>query len=76
MEEAIKRFYEVSIYHVEDLTRKQHSKVFCKQVKNIDITKKTILVCLRKVKKFGSFDVVLIRQDPPFNMKYITATYL
>ena len=27
-------------------------------------------------KKFGDFDVVLIRQDPPFNMKYITATYL
>ncbi len=24
----------------------------------------------------GDFDVVLIRQDPPFNMKYITATYL
>ena len=24
----------------------------------------------------SSFDVVLIRQDPPFNMKYITATYL
>ena len=32
---------------------------------------------LSKVKKsLDSFDIVLIRQDPPFNMKYLTATYL
>ena len=43
MEEAIKRFYKVSIYHVEDLTLENNTpKVFCKQVKNIDITKKKL----------------------------------
>ena len=32
---------------------------------------------LSKIKKknLDSFDIVLIRQDPPFNMKYLTATY-
>ena len=78
MEEAIKRFYKVSIYHVEDLTLENNTpKVFCKQVKNIDITKKNYISLSEESKKsLSSFDVVLIRQDPPFNMKYITATYL
>jgi glutathione synthase len=26
--------------------------------------------------KLDSFDIVLVRQDPPFNMNYITATYI
>ena len=30
----------------------------------------------KKTKTLQSFDVILIRQDPPFNMKYLTATYL
>ena len=78
MEEAIKRFYKVSIYQVEDLTLENNTpKVFCKQVKNIDITKKNYISLSEESKKsLSSFDVVLIRQDPPFNMKYITATYL
>ena len=52
-------------------------KSFCKQVKNINITKKRCIFLSEESKKsLSSFDVVLIRQDPPFNMKYITATYL
>ena len=29
-----------------------------------------------KILKLSSFDVILMRQDPPFNMSYITATHL
>jgi glutathione synthase len=39
---------------------------------------KTKFFSLKKIKKMNlnSMDVVLVRQDPPFNMNYITATYL
>ena len=41
MEEAIKRLYKVSIYGVDDLTLENNNpKVFCKEVKDIDVTKK------------------------------------
>ena len=78
MEEAIKRLHKVSIYNVDDLTLENNTpKVFCKEVKDIDITKTDYISLSEENKKsLSSFDVVLIRQDPPFNMKYITATYL
>ena len=51
MEEAIKRLYKVYIYTVDDLTLENNKpKVFCKEVKNIDIKKQTILTCLKKKK--------------------------
>ena len=41
-------------------------------------SKKNFFFTLQAKQKvnLSSFDVVLIRQDPPFNMNYITATYL
>ena len=77
IEEAIKKLHEVYIYTVDDLTLDDNRpKVLCKEVKNIDI-KKNNFMKLSKIKKknLDSFDIVLIRQDPPFNMKYLTATY-
>ena len=70
MEEALKRLYKVSIYNVEDLTLENNTpKVFCKQVKDIDITKTNYISLSEESKKsLSSFDVVLIRQDPPFNI--------
>ena len=61
-----------------NLTLENNSpKVFCKEVKDIDITKTNYISLSEEHKKsLSSFDIVLIRQDPPFNMKYITATYL
>ena len=44
MEEAIKRLYKVSIYSVENLTLENNNpKVFCKEVKDIDIAKKNFI---------------------------------
>ena len=52
MEEAIKRLYKVSVYSVDDLTLENNNpKVFCKEVKDIDVTKKTLLVYPKKKKK-------------------------
>ena len=78
IEEAIKKLHEVCIYTVDDLTLDNNKlKVLCKEIKTIDI-KKDNFMKLSKIKKknLDSFDIVLIRQDPPFNMKYLTATYL
>ncbi len=78
IEAAIKKSYKVHIYTVDDLTlEKNDLKVFCKEVKDIDINKiDFIKLSEKKRKSLKSFDVILIRQDPPFNMKYLTATYL
>ena len=78
IEAAIKKSYKVHIYTVDDLTLENNDlKVFCKEVKDIDINKiDFIKLSEKKRKTLKSFDVILIRQDPPFNMKYLTATYL
>jgi glutathione synthase len=78
IEAAIKKSYKVHIYTVDDLTLENNDlRVFCKEVKGIDINKIDFLkLSEKKTKTLQSFDVILIRQDPPFNMKYLTATYL
>mgnify|MGYP001414498927 CR=1 FL=1 len=78
IEEAIKKSYKVHIYTVDDLTLENNNLVvFCKEVKDIDINNKDFITLSEKKRKnLRSFDVILIRQDPPFNMKYLTATYL
>ena len=38
--------------------------------------KKHFIMVKKKVLKLSSFDVILMRQDPPFDMSYITATHL
>ncbi|RPH03821.1 MAG: glutathione synthase [Alphaproteobacteria bacterium TMED93] len=78
IEAAIEKSYKVYIYTVDDLTLENNDlKAFCKEVKDIDINKiDFIKLSEKKRKTLKSFDVILIRQDPPFNMKYLTATYL
>ena len=78
IEEALKKKYKVHIYTVADLTLENNNPIVCcREVKGIDINKKNfITLSEEKRKKLNSFDVVLIRQDPPYNMKYLTATYI
>ena len=78
IEEALKKLYKVHIYTVDDLTLENNNPVvFCREVKSLDIKRKDFLILSEKKRKnLNSFNVVLIRQDPPFNMKYLTATYL
>ena len=78
IEEALKRKYRVHIYTVDDLSLRDNLPIaICREVKSVDIKKKDFLELSNTSKKpLSSFSVILIRQDPPYNMKYLTATYL
>ena len=78
IEEAMKRKFSVFIYTVESLYFENNKlKAAATQVQNINIKREKFLKldksCIIDLK---SFEFILIRQDPPFNMQYITATYL
>ena len=78
IEEALKKKFSIFIYSVENLYLEDNNvkaianKVVKIEVKNSDFMKieKDAVINL----KF--FDFILVRQDPPFDMQYITATYL
>ena len=76
--EAKKRGFEVFFYSPNDLIYK-NSLVYAK-AKNLDLGlkngKEIFSYGKEKVHKLSTLDVILMRQDPPFNMSYITATHL
>ena len=52
-------------------------KAFANKVIEINIKKDNFLKLEKpKIINLNTFEFILIRQDPPFNMQYITATYL
>ena len=76
--EALKRGFEVYFYSASDLTYKNgfvyaNTKILDLAFKNGN---EKFFYGKEKVLKLSYFDVVLMRQDPPFNMSYITATHL
>ena len=76
--EAIKRGFELYFYSPSDLIYKNNN-VYAK-AKILDLAyengKETYNYGKIKVLKLSSLDVILMRQDPPFNMSYITATHI
>ena len=76
--EAIKRGFELYFYSPSDLIYKNNN-VYAK-AKILDLAfengKEKFNYGKIKVLKLSSLDVILMRQDPPFNMNYITATHL
>ena len=78
IQEAIKRRFSVFIYNVENLYLENNElKAIANKVLSVDIKKEKFLAldAAHEI-KLKSFEFVLVRQDPPFNMEYITATYL
>ena len=76
--EAINRNFEVFFYTPSDLIYKKNSvyanvKILKLSLKN---GKETFSYGKEKILKLSSLDVILMRQDPPFNMSYITATHI
>ena len=78
IEEAYKRKYNIFIYTVDNLyleynkPKAQASKILgfnLKKEKFLDLDKSISI-------NLSTFDVILIRQDPPFDMQYITSTFL
>ena len=76
--EAIKRGFEVYFYSPNDLIYKNN--VVYAKAKILDLAFKNGKEIFNygkvKVLKLSSLDVILMRQDPPFNMSYITATHI
>ena len=76
--EAIKRGFELYFFSPSDLIYKNNN-VYAK-AKILDLAfengKETFNYGEIKVLKLSSLDVILMRQDPPFNMSYITATHI
>ena len=76
--EAIKRGFELYFYSPSDLIYKNNN-VYAK-AKILDLAfengRETFNYGKIKVLKLSSLDVILMRQDPPFNMSYITATHI
>ena len=75
--EAQKRGHKLFYYSPNNLSL-ENNKVNAKGNFFTLSSNKTKFFSLKKIKKMNLnlMDVVLVRQDPPFNMNYITATYL
>ena len=78
IQEAMKRKLSVFIYNTDNLyLEKNILKAIANKVLDINIKKEKFLKLEKaKIINLNSFEFILIRQDPPFNMQYITATYL
>ena len=78
IQEGLKRRFSIYIYKVDDLYLENNTvKAFAAKVLRLNINKEKFLT----LEKFSTiylnnYDFILIRQDPPFDMQYITATYL
>ena len=76
--EAIKRGFDVSFYSPSDLIYKDDT-VYA-NTKALDLGfkkgKEIFFYGKERIVKLSSLDVILMRQDPPFNMSYITATHI
>jgi glutathione synthase len=77
--EAQNRGHEIFYYLPKDLNFNANKKVLTAEVKKINLQKIKNNHCTIieiSEKNLTDFDVILIRQDPPFDMNYITSTYL
>ena len=76
--EAIKRGFEVYFYSPTDLIYKNNNVYAKTMILNLAFEngKETFNYGKVKVLNLSSLDVILMRQDPPFNMSYITATHI
>jgi glutathione synthase len=75
--EAQKRGYRLFHYLPENLIYENGRVSALGNVFNLFPNKKTFFKKSKAQKIFlDDYDVVLVRQDPPFNMSYITSTYL
>ena len=76
--EAIKRGFEVFFYTPSDLIYKNSCVYANAKILDLEFKdgKEIFSYGSKKVFELSSFDVILMRQDPPFNMSYITATHI
>lgn len=73
--EALLRNFNVWFYTPETLTYKKNN-LFAIAHQIINITKTDVIYKKEKTILLNDSDILFIRQNPPFNMNYITTTYL
>ena len=75
--EAQRRNYQIYYYRTKNLTYiKNKVTAKCDEISFIENRKKFYKIKRKKNLDLSKAKVILMRQDPPFNMDYITATYL
>ena len=77
--EAQKQGHEIFYYLPSDLNfdfKAQELSAIVKKIILKNDPKKHYEIIETKTQDLSKFDVILVRQDPPFNMAYITSTYL
>ncbi len=75
--EAQRRNYQIYYYRTKNLTYvKNKVTAKCNEISFIENSKKFYKIKRKKNLDLSKVKVILMRQDPPFNMNYITATYL
>ena len=75
--EAQRRNYKIYYYQTKDLSF-SNNKVFafCKEVEFDESKKKFYIIKSNKNLDLSKVRYILMRQNPPFNMDYITATFM
>ena len=78
IEEALKKKFSVYIYLVNDLSLIGNKPVAnMKKVKSLNIKSENFIKLENpKLLSLNDFSTILVRQDPPFNMDYITSTHI
>ena len=77
MREASSRGHTLSILQQEDLVMRDGKVLgYARDLALMPDEKKWYRVSDRKAVGLESFDVVMMRKDPPFDMEYIYSTYL
>ena len=76
--EAIRRGFELYFYSPSDLIYKNNNVYAKAKILNLAFENRKEKFNYGKIKvlNLSSLDVILMRQDPPFNMSYITATHI
>ena len=75
--EAQKRGYKIYYYETKDITFSNNVlRALCKEVYFNEDKKKFYNIKKSKVLDLSKSSFILMRQNPPFNMDYITATFL
>ena len=75
--EAQRRNYQIYYYRTKNLTYIENKVTAkCNEISFIENSKKFYKIKRKKNLDLSKVKVILMRQDPPFNMNYITATYL
>ena len=77
--EAQNQGHEIFYYLPNDLNFDSQNQKLSANVRKLRLQRKEndfFDILEEKIQDLTNFDVILIRQDPPFNMSYVTTTYL